>query len=48
MGYVAVQTLVKARAREPVKPEISIDIVAVTASNIDDPAISAKLRQYQQ
>jgi ribose transport system substrate-binding protein len=48
MGYVAVETLMKAQAGEPVKPEISIDVLTVTAGNINDPAINAKLRQYQQ
>jgi ribose transport system substrate-binding protein len=47
MGYVAMQTLLKAEAGEVVPPQISIEVLALTAANITDPAIGIKLRQYQ-
>ncbi|CAB3750918.1 substrate-binding domain-containing protein [Paraburkholderia humisilvae] len=47
MGYVAMQTLLKAEAGEPVPPRISIDVLSLTATNIGDPTISMKLRQYR-
>jgi ribose transport system substrate-binding protein len=47
MGYVAMQTLLKVEAGEPVPQQISIDALSLTAANIGDPTISKKLRQYQ-
>jgi ribose transport system substrate-binding protein len=48
MGYTAMLTLLKAEAGQPVQPEISIDVLVLTAANVDDPSIAKKLQQYQR
>jgi len=48
MGYVGMQTLLKAEAGERVPPSISIDVLVLTAANVGDPSIEKKLRQYQR
>jgi ribose transport system substrate-binding protein len=48
MGYVAMMTLLKAEAGEPIPPEIRIDVLVLTAANIDNPEIAKKLQQYQR
>ncbi|MFC0397010.1 substrate-binding domain-containing protein [Paraburkholderia rhizosphaerae] len=47
MGYVAMQTLLKAEGGKPVQTQINIDVLVLSAANIDDPTIGVKLRQYR-